>query len=146
MRRSRGQRLLSFPKGARLLERKSFLEVKERGRGFVDGPLASSWLPRPEGSGQSRPAPQGCEPPAGSASFARVGITVSSKVGNSVVRNRIKRKLREAARHELAGLPSIDLVLVARSSAKEASVADLRRWLKNAARRISGGRGHEGKR
>ena len=115
----------------------------------MDGPLAVSWLPRPDGAVQTRPSAasppvQGSSGSAGSdpasgAAFARIGITVSSKVGNSVVRNRVKRKLREAARHELSALPKIDLVVVARQSAKEASVAELRRWLKNAARRIAQG-------
>ena len=58
-----------------------------------------------------------------------------------MVRNRVKRKLREAVRHELAGLPPVDLVLVARSGAREASVADLRRWLQLAARRMRARRG-----
>jgi len=115
----------------------------------VDGPLAVSWLPRPDGAVQTRPSAP-CAPVEGSsgsvgstagsvAAFARVGLTVSSKVGNSVVRNRVKRKLREAARHELSVLPKVDLVVVARQSAKDASVAELRRWLKNAARRIEQG-------
>ena len=124
--RDGAQRPLSLPKSARLLQRVDFLAVKERGRGFVDGPLAASWLPRPDGS---EPKPAG----------ARVGLTVSSKVGNAVVRNRIKRKLREAVRHELAELPAVDLVLVARASAGEATVAALRRWVRRAAARIRGG-------
>lgn len=116
----------SFPKSARLLRRVDFLAVKERGRSFVDGPLAASWLPRPDGSG---PGPAG----------ARVGLTVSSKVGNAVVRNRIKRKLREAVRHERRALPAVDLVLVARAAAGDTSVADFRRWVRRAAARMRGG-------
>jgi ribonuclease P protein component len=122
------QRSFSFPKRARLLERAEFLAVKERGRGFVDGPLAASWLSRPDGSDEMNPA------------MPRVGLTVSSKVGNAVVRNRIKRKLREAVRHELAALPAVDLVIVARASSKDATVADLRRWMRRAAARIRGDR------
>jgi ribonuclease P protein component len=72
-------------------------------------------------------------PPA----LARVGITVSSKVGGAVVRNRVKRRIREAVRHELASLPAVDLVLVARSSAVDASTDDLREWLRRAAPRIA---------
>jgi len=73
------------------------------------------------------------------AAFARVGLTVSSKVGGAVVRNLIKRRLREAVRHELTALPAVDLVVVARASARHASVADLRRWIARAAGRMEVG-------
>ena len=67
---------------------------------------------------------------------ARVGFAVSAKVGDSVVRNRIKRRLREAVRHELASLPAVDLVLVARGSARAATVEQLRAWLRRAGDRM----------
>lgn len=48
----------------------------------------------------------------------RLGITVSRKVGSAVVRNRVKRQVREwfrAARPRLR--PGIDLVVIGRSAA-----------------------------
>jgi ribonuclease P protein component len=54
-----------------------------------------------------------------------------------VTRNRIRRRLREAVRLELARLPAVDLVLVARASATRATVEDFREWLRNAAARIA---------
>jgi ribonuclease P protein component len=47
---------------------------------------------------------------------ARLGFTVTKKVGNAVVRNRTKRRLREAARLLLrdAPLSGVDLVLIGR--------------------------------
>ena len=51
----------------------------------------------------------------------RVGITVSKKLGHAVVRNRIRRRLREVYRlNEAQFAPGWDIVLVARSRAIEA--------------------------
>ncbi|PWJ84114.1 ribonuclease P protein component [Pseudaminobacter salicylatoxidans] len=46
----------------------------------------------------------------------RVGFTVTKKVGNAVVRNRIRRRLKEAVRTHAAGdmLPGRDYVIVGR--------------------------------
>jgi len=129
----RTARPLSFPKSARLLVRADYLAVKEQGKNFADGPLAASWRPRP--AVPSRPGSPNEGMPA---AVARVGVTVSSKVGDAVVRNQVKRRLREAVRLELSALPAVELVLVARASSKEATVADLRAWLRRAARRMAG--------
>ena len=47
----------------------------------------------------------------------RVGFTATKKIGGSVVRNRAKRRLREAARALIPelGRPGCDYVLIARS-------------------------------
>ena len=58
----------------------------------------------------------------------RVGITVSKKLGKAVVRNRVRRRLREVYRlHESRFLPGWDIVVVARGRAVEASFSDLTR-------------------
>ncbi len=51
---------------------------------------------------------------------SRVGFTVTKKVGNAVVRNRIRRRLKEAARLLLAerSLTGADLVLIGRSGTR----------------------------
>lgn len=50
----------------------------------------------------------------------RIGISVSKKVGNSVVRHRITRLIRESYRlNESNFVGGIDLVVVARPGAKE---------------------------
>ena len=59
---------------------------------------------------------------------SRIGISVSKKVGNSVVRHRLKRRVREMARlHSDEIKPGFDLVVVLRpfSSKKVVSYWDL---------------------
>jgi len=56
-----------------------------------------------------------------------LGFTASRKVGNAVIRNRARRRLREAARAllPLHGLAGVDYVFVARASSAEAPWAGL---------------------
>jgi len=56
----------------------------------------------------------------------RIGFSVSKRVGKSVVRNRVKRRLREAVRPYVPELrPGQDLVFIARPSAADASLGQL---------------------
>src|SRR5690606_29130162 len=79
----------------------------------------------------SSDAPQGGDAPqvseAGPTRLpTRLGITVTRKVGNAVVRNRIKRLVREVFRQHRARLPvGLDLVFVAKQQAAQASFADV---------------------
>ncbi|GAB4469003.1 MAG: ribonuclease P protein component [Anaerolineae bacterium] len=57
---------------------------------------------------------------------SRFGFVVSRKVGNTVTRNRIKRRLRAAVRRRLADIAvGFDVVVIAHPSAAEASYHDL---------------------
>jgi ribonuclease P protein component len=66
-----------------------------------------------------------------------VGFVVSKKHGDAVVRNRIKRRLREAMRHRIPDLRSlpVDLVFVARSGAKAAAWMEIVRAVDDLLRR-----------
>lgn len=66
----------------------------------------------------------------------RVGITVSKKLGKAVVRNRVRRRLREVYRlNEEKFLPGWDIVIVARSRAVEVSFQKLNESLLSLAER-----------
>ncbi len=56
----------------------------------------------------------------------RLGISVSKKVGNSVVRHRVTRLLRESYRlHENIFNSGLDIVVIARNSAAKAGYAEV---------------------
>ncbi|MBX3582453.1 MAG: ribonuclease P protein component [Rhizobiaceae bacterium] len=57
----------------------------------------------------------------------RVGYTVTKKVGNAVVRNRVRRRLKEAVRLHAAGdmQPGSDYVVVGREEVLRASFAEI---------------------
>ena len=55
----------------------------------------------------------------------RFGLAVSRKVGNAVVRNRVKRWIRDAIRHQMVGVPPRDVVFIARPSAATAGLVAL---------------------
>ena len=76
-----------FPKSARLLKSAEYRRIYEEGSKFV-GPLFAAFYRR-----------------VSSGAPARVGYTTPKAIGKAVVRNRIKRRLREAVRLEL---PSLD--------------------------------------
>jgi ribonuclease P protein component len=60
---------------------------------------------------------------------SRYGISVSRRVGNAVVRNRVKRRLREILR-PVPLAPGWDIVLIARAAAANAGYADLEKSVK----------------
>ena len=56
----------------------------------------------------------------------RIGISVSKKVGNSVVRHRVTRLIRESYRlHENIFNSGLDIVVIARNSASKVSYEEI---------------------
>jgi ribonuclease P protein component len=117
--------MMPAPPG-RLKRRAEFLRVAARGRKVPVHGLVLQALAREDD------AP------------ARLGFTVTKKIGNAVVRNRTRRRLKEAARLLLREEPvtGADLVLVGREHTRTRPFAglidDLRRALRKA------GVGHAG--
>ena len=102
-----------------LRKRREFLRVQKTGRRFKRRHLVLIVAP-------------------GDSAEARVGFTVSRKVGEAVMRNKVRRRLREILRlHPEAILPGRDHVVVAYSEAAGASYGTLRDellWALNQAR------------
>jgi len=73
----------------------------------------------------------------------RFGITVTKKIGNAVVRNRMKRRFRALLRELLPvqGLPGADHVLIGREGGIERDFAALREELVAALARAAAGKG-----
>ncbi len=70
---------------------------------------------------------------------ALVGFVVSKAVGNAVVRNRVKRRLRHLARAHVPALPGAAVLVVrALPPAAGASYAELGADLERCLRRVSG--------
>ena len=69
----------------------------------------------------------------------RVGITVTKKIGNAVVRNRMKRRFRALARDTLPehGVSGADYVLIGRSGGVERDYASLAAELRRALKKVS---------
>ena len=73
----------------------------------------------------------------------RYGITVTKKIGNAVVRNRMKRRFRELLRSALptAGLANHDHVLIGRAGGVERDFATMTEELAKALARAKSGKG-----
>lgn len=96
-----------LPKQHRLTRSRDFTRVRRRGRSS-GSPLAALYV-------LSVRSPD-----------VRVGFSVSKRVGKAVVRNRVKRLMREAVRHELAQIcPGRDLVFIARPAAADATYSEI---------------------
>ena len=72
-------------------------------------------------------------------SAMRVGFTVTKKIGNAVIRNRMKRRFRALARELLpiAGIAGADHVLIGRSGGIERDYALLQAELAKALKKLA---------
>ncbi len=100
----------------RLKRRQDFATVYRSGKAYAGGPLVLRVWPNPD------------------TTVPRFGFAVGKRLGGAVVRNKIKRRLREAAR--ISGAEgAADVVVIARSEAREASYQELQGALQELLRR-----------
>lgn len=89
----------TFPTAARVRKRREFLSIQAAGRRF---PSRHFLVLQADDRSSS----------------ARLGITVTRKIGNAVLRNRVKRAVREAFRRRRSEIrPGLALVVIARDGA-----------------------------
>ncbi len=108
----------------RLPQRADFLRLQAAGRKQVTPGFILQTAERP--------------PAAGSGKDPRVGFTVTKRVGNAVVRNRVRRRLRALAREILVPSARIDLdyVLIGRQDTVHRDYATMADELRRALRRL----------
>jgi ribonuclease P protein component len=106
----------------RLSRSRDFDAVYRQGRSVSTRFLTLWWYARDETVGEPR-----------------LGFAVPQAVGTAVVRNRIKRQLREIFRARLAEVPaSNDYVLVVRQGLPEAAEANGHAWLEERVEEVLG--------
>lgn len=71
---------------------------------------------------------------------ARLGLSVSKKVGNAVTRNMVRRRLKEIFRASKAEARGFDIVVSARPSAADAGFEELRGEFQRSLRKLGGRR------
>ena len=97
----------------RLKRRQDFSSVYQDGETYAHGPLVIRVRGSCENSNQSQ---------------VRFGFAVGRRVGNAVQRNRVKRKLRDAARR--SGVEgNADILVIARASSLHSSYGELEHTL-----------------
>ncbi|MDQ0091904.1 ribonuclease P protein component [Paenibacillus anaericanus] len=68
----------------------------------------------------------------------RLGVSASKKIGNAVVRNRIRRKLKEIVRlHEAEIRDHVDIILIVRNGAVEMEYQELEKSVLHVLRKSS---------
>jgi ribonuclease P protein component len=109
-----------LPRARRVRKRSQYLAIQGEGRRLV-------------GTHYILMARRADEP----AAALRFGITVSRKVGGAVIRNQVKRWIRESWRRMQDDLPrGLDVVVLARPSASTAGYGTTARELATLARRL----------
>lgn len=113
----------------RLHRRPDYVRVARRGRKGVQPGLVLQVAPRPAGAEAPSALP---------GSDIRVGFTVTRKVGNAVIRNRVRRRLKAVAAEVLGARarPGFDYVVIGRKGAERRAFGALKSDLERALGRL----------
>jgi ribonuclease P protein component len=115
----------STPGGWRLRKHADYQRVYKAARKQFSPSMTWFYALQPEAGVKVHPGP-------------RVGLTAGRVLGNAVERNRIKRRMREAIRHNLPLLPlHADLVLHPRRIVLEIEFAQLRTEIERIFRKVA---------
>ena len=113
---------LAFPGEARLRTPRQFQTAFSQGRRISTPPFRLHFLPADPQAGHAKAATE--------RMMSRLGISVPKRIASdAVVRNRIKRVVRESFRHIRMQLPQGDYVLLAQREAATATPQALREAL-----------------
>ncbi|MCH7229674.1 ribonuclease P protein component [Glycomyces sp. L485] len=117
-----------LPVDARIRRSRDFSSALKRGSRAARGGVVVHWAPAPDPQATPSTTPSDAEHQA-----ARAGFVVSKAVGNAVVRNTVKRRLRHAAAEQMRSWPDgVDVVVRATPRAAERDFAALSRDLAQA--------------
>lgn len=104
----------------RLRNRADFSRVYRHGKSFANRQLVVYWSNRHD------------------VEQFRLGVSVSKKIGNAVVRNRMRRLLKEIIRHHEAEIRDhVDLIIIVRKGAITMSYVELEKSVLHAIRKAS---------
>jgi ribonuclease P protein component len=117
-----------FPKSAHLLKHADFQCVYKQGKRHFSGNMTVFYLRRAQVVAKAQGEGATEATAGGEFSGIRFGFTVPRALGGAVVRNRIRRRVREAVRRhmtELDGVPALDVVFNPKRTAQDAEFAVL---------------------
>lgn len=66
----------------------------------------------------------------------RIGFSVSNKLGNSVVRHKIKRRLSEITRPKIKELPHLNYIFVAKKGIEELNFLELKKEVESVLQKV----------
>ncbi|MFD0716178.1 ribonuclease P protein component [Paenibacillus sp. GCM10027626] len=94
----------------RLRKREDFSRIYRHGKSFANGQFVVYWSRQPK-----------AEP-------FRLGVSASKKIGNAVVRNRMRRLVKEIIRHQADRITDqLDIIIIVRKAAVGMKMKELER-------------------